>query len=152
LPYTTQTWIPGTGGGTPLGATRMNHMEAGLGEHETRIAALEVDTGWLTIPIRGTFAALTGEPPQVRRRGKLVKLRGGFGTTGITAVNTSYTVADLPGGIDTPPISVNGAIGANVGAAIAVFIVGIDRSLILRTSGTVATSYYKLDNINWWID
>jgi hypothetical protein len=152
VPYVTQTWVDGAGGGTPVNAARLAHIEVGLGDHDTRLAALEFDTGWLTITARAGFAALAGEPPQARRRGKLIKLRGAFANTGITAANTTYVVGDLPAGIDTPPMNVIGSIGANLGAAVAVFTVATDRSTILRTSGTVATSYYKLDNINWWID
>jgi hypothetical protein len=77
-PYVTQTWVDGAGGGTPVNAARLTHIEAGLSEHETRLAALEYDTGWITITIRTGFAAMaTGDTAQIRRRGKLVKLRGG---------------------------------------------------------------------------
>jgi hypothetical protein len=55
VPYVTQTWVDGAGGGTPVNATRLAHIEAGLGEHETRVAALEFDTGWITVTIRTGF-------------------------------------------------------------------------------------------------
>jgi hypothetical protein len=152
VPYVTQTWVDGVGGGTPVNAARLAHIEAGLGEHETRVAALEFDTGWITVTIRTGFAAVAGvEALAVRQRGKLIKMRGGIANTGVAAANTSYTVADVPGAIPAPPIPLNYPVGSSAGAAVATLLLGTDRSIILRTSGTLGT-YYKFDAVNWFID
>jgi hypothetical protein len=87
----------------------------------------------------------------VRQRGKLIKMRGGIANTGVAAANTSYTVADVPGAIPAPPIPLNYPVGSSAGAAVATLLLGTDRSIILRTSGTVGT-YYKFDAVNWFID
>lgn len=41
MSYTQQTWTNGSGGGTPLSASRLTHMEAGIDDADTRLTLLE---------------------------------------------------------------------------------------------------------------
>lgn len=41
MSYTPQTWADGSGGGTPLSAARLNYMETGIDDADTRVTAIE---------------------------------------------------------------------------------------------------------------
>lgn len=46
MSYTPQTWADGSGGGTPLSAARLSHMEAGIEDADTRLSSLtKADVG-----------------------------------------------------------------------------------------------------------
>jgi hypothetical protein len=151
-PYVVQTWVDGAGGGTPVNAARLTHIEAGLSGHDTRLAALEYDTGWVNITFRTGFASMaTGDTAQIRRVGRLVKLRGGAATTGIAAANTAYVVADVPAAIPIPAVSMGFAGGSSAGNAVFSLLIGNDRTINIRTGAALGT-YYRFDAANWWID
>jgi hypothetical protein len=151
-PYVVQTWVDGAGGGTPVNAARLTHIEAGLSGHDTRLAALEYDTGWVNITFRTGFASMaTGDTAQIRRVGRHVKLRGGAATTGIAAANTAYVVADVPAAIPIPAVSMGWGGGSSAGNAVYALLIGNDRTINIRTGGALGT-YYRFDAANWWID
>jgi hypothetical protein len=56
VPYTPQTWVDGSGGGTPITAARLNTMENGLEDADVRINALD---GISTIGNIGASQTLT---------------------------------------------------------------------------------------------
>jgi hypothetical protein len=72
MPYTPQTWADGAAGGTPITATRLNFMETGINDADSRITVVE---------------ASNADQP----KGLLARASTSTDQTGIT------TVADLTG-------------------------------------------------------
>lgn len=65
MSYTKQTWADGSAGGTPLSATRLNHIEDGLAnvydktESDARYAN---ETDLAPVATAGTYTSLTAKP------------------------------------------------------------------------------------------
>lgn len=161
MAYTPQTWVDGSGGGTPISAARLNFMETGIDDADTRITAvegratslesrataLEADTGWVNITIAATFAGLAApEVPQVRRYHGVVYIRGGWANTGITA-SGSFTVGTLPTGY-WPLENIALGIGSSSQAAAATGNLLSNGQVRILTSATVG-SWYKFGGISW---
>lgn len=146
MPYTTQTWVPGAGGGTPLGATRMNHIESGLADHEARIAAVETDSGWVNVTVAGAYTA--NGTPVVRKIGKGVRANAGITNAGL-AINTVYTaVMTIPAGY-RPDRAMYQWAGVSTGAQTGNFVINTDGTVDLRTGATLS-NYYRLDPCSWF--
>jgi hypothetical protein len=67
--YDPQTWSNGESGGTPLSATRLNHIESGIDDADTRLATVEAglagkaDTADLaTVATSGSYNDLVDQP------------------------------------------------------------------------------------------
>ncbi len=93
--YSKQTWVNGSGGGTPLSAARLTVMEDGI-----EAADLHVRTG--SGSPEGAVTAPVGDLYTDTATGDLWLKTSGTGNTGWTEVGTggglSLTVADLPAG------------------------------------------------------
>jgi hypothetical protein len=55
MAYSPQTWADGSGGGTPLTAARLNHMETGIEDADTRITTLEGGSTTTDTALRNTY-------------------------------------------------------------------------------------------------
>lgn len=68
MPYTPQTWADGPEGGTPLSATRLNHMESGIEDADTRITGVESRSAQVEAIIKSGAAAVATNvlPPGLR--------------------------------------------------------------------------------------
>lgn len=110
------------------------------------------DTGWLDVTVLSGFAGINAtEKPQVRRIGKLCKMRGGFSNTGMS-INTTHTAGELPAGFPPPPVvNTQAALNSSVAPALAAGFVTALGEIQVRTSGTLG-SYYKIDPLSWWVD
>jgi hypothetical protein len=100
------------------------------------------DTGWVNITVVAGFAAAVGAIPQVRRIGKTVYSRGGFGPTGINA-NGSHGVGIIPAGF-LPPFGFYAPVGTSSGnvGGMAVIGAGAGDSIQIRAGATLSTNYF----------
>lgn len=56
------------------------------------------DMDWTNITVSSGFAAMSGNAPQYKIIGGVVYLKGGFASTGISAINTLYNIGTIPAG------------------------------------------------------
>jgi hypothetical protein len=151
-PYVVQTWVDGAGGGTPVNAARLTHIEAGLSGHDTRLAALEYDTGWVNITFRGRVRVHghrghRADPPP-RETGQAAR-RAAPPASPPSTPPTPWPTCPRP----SPPPAASMGIGGGSSAGNAVFalLIGNDRTINIRTGDALGT-YYRFDAANWWID
>lgn len=59
MPYVQQVWNDGAAGGTPIDADALSHIEAGIGDVDARVAALESGgAGYAGLPAGTTLTVL----------------------------------------------------------------------------------------------
>lgn len=97
------------------------------------------DTGWVAVSINAGFGPLSGQPPMVRRIGKIVYAKGAFSSTGITTA-APYAVGAVPTGY-RPSGDVLTRSGTDKGTSAATLIIGANGAVSLRTNGTASTFY-----------
>lgn len=108
MAYTTQAWIDGQGGGTPINAARLNHIENGIGD-------LAADTGWVALVPDTGFTA--GEVLGYRVLGGVVRFRGSITRTAGAYPATPTVVLTLPAGVRPSTFlrfALPGGLSANV--------------------------------------
>lgn len=116
-------------------------------ELATDLEGLLADSGWVTVPTRATF--VNNGTPQVRKIGNQVYARNGW-TNATMAINTAYTVADIPAGY-RPNTAMYVAVAGSTGATLGSIVIGSDGTVIVRTGGALA-SYYRIDCLVWLVD
>lgn len=106
MPYSPQTWSDGSGGGTPLSAARLTHIETGVEDADTRLTAVEagkLDTSTAPELIRDTMASalvagsnVTITPNDGADTITIAATGGGGGggsVNSVTAANGTITIA-----------------------------------------------------------
>lgn len=145
-----QWWYRNTAGATAAEA-RYRSAQTAAGPWTPWLGAVGPDSGWVDITVNSGFAAQSsGERPSVRLRNGIVYVRGGWSNTGISAINSSYTVGTIPAGY-RPVVNVIGRAGVASGAASANLLFGAAGDVIIRT-GPNLTSYYMSGGQSWPID
>lgn len=110
------------------------------------------DTGWVTVPLRSGFTNQGGAPMQVRRVGKIVRLRWGITSTGLTAGSGYVPIADVPAGFR--PTGVNAvycSVASSTAQTVGVGSVQLDGSVNLRPNAVLG-GYYLFDSFGWVLD
>ncbi|WP_036963670.1 hypothetical protein [Promicromonospora kroppenstedtii] len=130
-------------------------MNLGMDSVSDAIGPFIADTGWVNIPLRAGFTAVSGDVPQIRRVGPIVSARGaatGLGVSGTT------NVADLPPLPSGFPLAGSFAPGSPIDRA-AYLGSGSFYRLTVSTAGVLAannvtsgTSFtYRFSALDWMI-
>jgi hypothetical protein len=133
--------------------TEARYRSAGLaaGPWTPWLPAVGPDSGWIPITILPGFAANSAnEAPSVRLKGGIVYVRGGYSNTGVIAINTNYTVGNIPAGY-RPLINVVSRAGTNSGLASAGLWFAASGDVLIRT-GPNLSAYYLFGGQSWPID
>lgn len=114
------------------------------------VVATGDDTGWVDVPMTGNWQDFSGNDVQVRRIGKLVRVRGRSERLTSTLTNATSTMATLPVGFRPARVLVQSGMtngdyvtgGASAGTAhthamMASTVAGPMLRLVVATSGTI---------------
>lgn len=135
-----------------LNAAKLNaRIDQQLNALYNLLSPLLADSQWINLPINSGFQALSGNPPQYRKIGNIVRLKGAVNNTGITA-SGAFQIATLPTGyqptlpwfFDAPSSSAatQGEVNVNnFGAGV----------VEIRTNASVG-AYYMLSSIQFTTD
>jgi hypothetical protein len=139
---------------TPTGNIAATNVQSAIAEVDSetdaRLDSIEsamADSGWVTVTTRGGFTVQS--TPQVRKVGNLVYCRGGWSSAGL-AINTNYTVADVPVGYAPPGDAYFRATTAS-GVANGQIFVRAARNIDLRVGSNVG-SYFLMSTCVWFVD
>lgn len=111
-----------------------------------------LDLPWTNVTVASGFAQLSStERPQVRMVGGVVYGKGGWNTTGISAVSTQYTIGTMPAAFVVP-----GGVRATAYTAFAAqngtFLIDSAGQVILRTGASITSaSYYLFGNSQLYV-
>lgn len=145
-----QWWYRNTGSPTGM-EVRYRSTAVAAGPWTPWLGAVGPDSGWIPITILPGFAANSAnEAPSVRLKGGIVYVRGGYSNTGVIAINTNYTVGNIPAGY-RPLINVVSRAGTNSGLASAGLWFAASGDVLIRT-GPNLSSYYMSGGQSWPID
>lgn len=124
-------------------------MATAMSSVETKVGPHVVDTGWVDCPLVSGTTQQGGSLPQVRRIGKVVRMRWGVSGAG-KAANTSSTVCVVPVGYR--PTEYKYFTGSSASANHpGRFSVRSDGNVVLYVP-EVGSSYYIFDVAHWTID
>ena len=118
---------------------------------EGRLDSLEEDTGWVDVTLEPGFAHQGTGRFQVRRIGNLVYPRWGVSNSGITAINTTYTVGTLPDPIFYPAQTVYASGGSSSARATPSVVIFSSGNIQVRTN-TVVGGYFLFSGLVWPTD
>ena len=124
---------------------------AKIDDLRTIVGRYRADTGWVNITILGSYAANSGETPQLRMIDGQVQLRGAWSSTSVTA-GASHLVGRIAQAAHRPPVNVIIAIGSSTGEATASMVISASTGdMNLRTSATLG-AYYSIGGASYRVD
>lgn len=163
MPYTPNTWVDGSGGGTPITAARLNNMEAGIEDADTRLTALATWAAYTpaltadtTDPTLGAGSTIAGRWTQIGKHvtgfGRIVWKTGltvGVGQYRISLPVTGVAMGNAPAGsgfIYDDSAGLTYVFGMNMESSTycKLFVHGVDRA-----GPTVPIAWANNDQINF---
>jgi hypothetical protein len=146
---TIQWWYKNTS--TPSQVEARYRSGGGNGGPWTPWVVAASDSGWIDITVNSGFAANNStERPSVRLKNGIAYARGGWNNTGIAAINTNYTIGNVPAGY-RPLVNLISRAGTNSGLASAGLWVQATGDVQVRT-GPNLSSYYMFGGQSWPVD
>lgn len=115
------------------------------------IGALEIataDSGWVNVSIASGKAGQNGDPPQVRKIGKMVHIRWGWANTGLTA-NSEIVVGTVPDGYRPPRTSYINMVGST-GNQYGMALINPAGVVSIRTASSLADYYLFPGELSGW--
>lgn len=110
------------------------------------------DSGWVNVTINGSYQAMAGFPPQVRKVGKTAFMRGGWASgagTGIVSNPTNFGgVGTLPAGF-APAQQLYVLMMSSSSSVWGRGALNADGSVDITTNSTGLGTYYKFDGTTW---